>query len=144
MKKKIIRAISLIMVICSLLSSQAFAINDSNLQKADESEAFVRTSHTSDPSASTGKYLYGADVIAQNGATSTYVSIVIQQRNSEGEYVDVPGTFRSSTKNGIYASVGDIWYVYGGYWYRTQATYIVTMGGKQYKVVDNSRQYWIP
>lgn len=33
-------------------------------------------------------------------------------------------------------------YVYKGYWYRTQATYIVTLNGQQYKIVNNSDQYW--
>lgn len=144
MAKKISRLISLVMAVYCLFSTQVFALSEANIQRADESEAFISTSHTSDLNIKTGKYLYGADVIAQNGATSTYVSIVIQQRDNGEDYEDVPGTFRSCTSNGIYASAGNSWYVYGGYWYRTKATYIVNKGGKEYKVVEYSDNFWYP
>ena len=144
MTKKITRLFSLAMAVYCLLSTQVFALSDVNIQRADESEAFVRTSHTSDLSTKTGKYLYGADVIAKNGATSTYVSIVIQQCANGGDYIDVPGTFRSCTSNGTYATADGTWYVYSGYWYRTKATFIVNKGGKEYKVVEYSDQFWYP
>ena len=144
MTKKITRLFSLALAVYCLLSTQVFALSDANIQRADESEAFIQTAHTSDLNINTGKYLYGADVIAENEATSTYVSIVIQRRPNGGSYEDVPGTFRSSTSNSIYAFAGDVWYVYSGYWYRTKATYIVTLGGKEYKIVDYSDQFWYP
>ena len=144
MTKKITRLFSLALAVYCLLSTQVFAISDVNLQRADESEAFIQTSHTSDLNINTGKYLYGADVIAKNDATSTYVSIVIQQQANGEDYKDVPGTFRSSTSNSIYTYAGGTWYVYSGYWYRTKATYIVTLGGKEYKVVEYSDNFWYP
>ena len=143
MKKKILRLVSLGMAAFCLFSTQVFALNDGNLQKADTSDAFVQTSHTTDLNMD-GKFVYGADVIAKQGASSTYCSIVIQQLQSNGEYIDVPGTFRSDFESGRYASVQDIHFVYGGYWYRTQATFIVNKDGKEYKVVENSEQYWLP
>ena len=144
MTKKITRLFSLAMAVYCLLSTQVFALSDVNIQRADESEAFVSTSHTSDLNITTGKYLYGADVIAKNGATSTYVSIVIQQQANGEDFKDVPGTFRSCTSNGTYATADGTWYVYSGYWYRTKATYIVYKDGKEYKVVDYSDQFWYP
>ena len=144
MTKKITRLFSLALAVYCLFSTQVFALSDANIQRADESEAFISTAHTSDLNINTGKYLYGADVIAKNEATSTYVSIVIQRRANGEDYEDVPGTFRSSTSNSIYAYAGDVWYVYSGYWYRTKATYIVTLGGKEYKVVQYSDHFWYP
>lgn len=144
MRNKIVKGIAVFMALYSLLSIQAFALVTENIQTLDESEAFVRTAHTSDLSVETGKYLYGADLLAQDGASSTYCSIVIQQKNSNGEYVDVPGTFRSDYQLGRHATVGATWYVYSGYWYRTQATYIVIKDNKEYKVVENSDQFWYP
>lgn len=143
MKKKIVKFVSLFMAVYCLLSTQVFALNDGNLQKADTSDGFVQTSHTTDLDLN-GKFIYGADVIAKQGASSCYCSIVIQQRNSNGDYVDVPGTFRSDYQLGRYASVQDVHFVYGGYWYRTQATFIVIKDNKEYKTVQNSRQYWLP
>lgn len=144
MTKKITRLFSLVIAICCLLSTQAFALNDSNIQKANESEAFISTSHTSDLSTETGKYLYGADVIAKNGATSTYVSIVIQQRANGEDYADVPGTFRSCISDGTYATADGVWFVPSGYWYRTKATFIVNKDGKEYKVEEYSNHFWYP
>ena len=143
MKKKTLRFVSVLMIICCLFSTQAFALNDENLQKADTSDGFVQTSYTVDLEES-GRFLYGADVIAKKGASSTFCSIVIQQRNSNGEYVDVPGTLLSDYELGRYATVEGVRYVYGGYWYRTEATYVVIKDNKEYKIVKYSDQYWLP
>ena len=143
MKRKIIRFVSLCMAVYCLLSTQVFALNDGNLQKADTSDGFVQTSFTADLDFG-GKFIYGADVIAKQGASSSYCSIVIQQMQSNGEYTDVPGTFLSDYDQSRYATVQGVHYVYGGYWYRTEATVVVIKDNKKYKTVKYSDGIWLP
>lgn len=143
MKRKMIRLVSLFMATYYLLSTQVLALNDENLQRADTSDGFVQTTYTVDLEES-GRFLYGADVIAKQGASSTFCSIVIQQKNLDGKYVDVPGTFLSDYELGRYATVEGLCYVYGGYWYRVEVTYVVIKDNKEYKTVKYSDQYWLP
>ena len=140
MKKKY-RILSLILVMYIAMSSVCFAVDSSNISVMAESDAFDEITHISDFNFQTGLVKYGADVIALPGATSSYVSCVIQQ-DVNGSYQNVPGTWISQSKPGRYASVSNQWYVYKGYWYRTQATYIVHINGQEYKIVKNSDQYW--
>lgn len=139
--KKFIKIISMVLVVSTMFTSLALAADANDIMLLGNSDAFVQTSHTSDLDVDTGLYLYGADVIAKTGATSTYVSCVIQRREN-GVYVNVPGSWISVSRQSDYASVGNQRYVTKGYWYRTQATYIVHINGQEYKVVDNSNQYW--
>lgn len=135
--------VSLCLIVCVFMTSFCFAVDQDQVSVLSASDAFIQTSHTSDFNTSTGRCLYGADAIAKAGATSTYVSCVIQRDvKGNGVYENVPGSWVSTSEPGRYASVGNTMYVYKGYWYRTQATYIVTLNGQQYKIVNNSDQYW--
>lgn len=140
MQRKI-RVMAALLISVAMFFVNASAFDDSNIAVLSNSDAFDLISHTSDLNTSTGLFRYGADVLATSGATSTYVSCVIQ-RFQGGNYVNEPGSWLSQSKSGNYASVGGQRYVYKGYWYRTQATYIVHINGQEYKYVDNSDQYW--
>lgn len=139
---KILKKVLAVFLIGSMfVSAFASALNPNDIMVTSNSDAFDLTSHSSDLNTKTGLYKYGASVQAAVGATSTYVSCVIQRREN-GTYVNVPGSWVSVSRQSDYASVGNQYYVTKGYWYRTQATYIVHINGQEYKVVDNSDQYW--
>ena len=138
--KKYFRYVALCLVLSIFMSNVSLAVSEDAITLSNASDAFVQTSHTSDLDTDTGLYIYAADVIAKSGATSTYVSCVIQRREN-GEFVNVPGAWLSDSQSG-FAAVGGQRYVYKGYWYRTQATYIVHINGQEYKIVNNSDQYW--
>lgn len=135
------RFVVLSLIVCAMVTMATAAFDDGNISLLANSDAFEQTTLLSDFNSKTGYYLYGADVLAVNGATSTYVSCVIQ-RKENGTYTNVAGSWLSESNPDEYASVSGERYVTKGYWYRAQATYIVHINGQEYKIVKNSDQYW--
>ena len=134
--------VALSLIFCLLFTVGASAINGSKVQmRSSDSGDISSTTHYSNLNTKTGFYEYSASVIGFNGSSSAYVAIVIQQ-DVNGTWTNVPGSFRSDTETGSYAGADGSRMVMSGYWYRTQATYIINKNGKESKIVENSDQYW--
>lgn len=112
-----------------------------NLQTRSSAGNIFSANYGYDFNLDTGLLTYSASVVGFPGVESTYVASVIQ-RKMNGQWVNVPGSFRSQTSSNTYATVGTKQYVVKGYWYRTQNTYIATKGGVQTREVFNSGMKW--
>lgn len=138
--QKLKKSIALTLIMCLFCTIGAAATGPEITVRA--SNGYLSgVSYTFDIDLDTGYVMYDAQTEGVTGVSNVYVAIVIQ-RNINGKWVNVPGSFLSKSSNSEFVTVGSARYVEKGYWYRSQATFVATKNGTQTKEVKNSDQYW--